>query len=319
MNSLEQLKSMTTIVADTGDINAIKKHKPRDATTNPSLLLKAAKQSEYKNIIKDSVREAKARGLFNHKDIKLSLEFLAVNFAAEILEIIPGRVSIEADAALSFDTDATVTCAKRLISYLEDRGITRERVLIKISSTYEGIKAAEILEKEGIHCNLTLLFSFYQAVLCADAGVTLISPFVGRIYDFYKMKRGVEHIDPAEDPGVLSVKKIFSYFKTFDIKTEIMGASFRNIGEIKELAGCDLLTIAPNFLQDLKEEEGNISRRLDPLNISTEFEEKPELSESDFRWLLNEDEMATVKLSEGIRRFNADWLTLSEYVMEKFS
>lgn len=319
MNSFEQLKQITTIVADTGDINSIKVHKPRDATTNPSLLLKAAKLPEYKSIIMESVKEAKNRGLFNEKEIKLSLEFLAVNFAVKILDIIPGRVSIEADASLSFDTEGTITCARRLISYLEDRGINRDRILIKISSTYEGIKAAEVLEKDGIHCNLTLLFGFCQAVMCADAGVTLISPFVGRIYDFYKEKMGVDEIDPVEDPGVLSVKRIYNYFKTFNIKTEIMGASFRNIGEIKELAGCDLLTIAPNFLQDLKDEKNGITRKLDPKNISSDINERLELSEADFRWMLNEDEMATVKLSEGIRRFNADWLTLSEYVYKNFS
>lgn len=313
MNSLEQLKKLTTIVADTGNIELIKEHKPQDATTNPSLLLKAAKLPEYRHLIVKSIDEAKELGIYNKENIKPTLEVLTANFAVEILKIVPGRVSIEVDAALSYDKEKTVEGAKRLISYMNDRGIDKERILIKISSTWEGIKAAEELEREGIHCNLTLLFSFAQAVACAEAGVTLISPFVGRIFDWYKNKLGVDGFEPSEDPGVLSVTKIYQYYKTHGYKTQVMGASFRNIGEIKELAGCDLLTISPNLLEELRESDLPVEEKLSS-NLIDKNIEKLSLDQAAFRWLHNEDEMATIKLSEGIRNFNKDWLTLSEFI-----
>lgn len=315
MNSLEQLKKLTIIVADTGNIDLIKEHKPQDATTNPSLLLQAAKLPEYKHLLVKSIDEAKESGIYGANDIKLTLEILTANFATEILKIIPGRVSIEVDASLSYDTSKTIEAAKRLIGYMKERGVGKERILIKISSTWEGIKAAEVLEKDGIHCNLTLLFSFAQAVACAEAGVTLISPFVGRIFDWYKIKRGVETIPPSEDPGVLSVTRIYTYYKTHGYKTQVMGASFRNIGEIKELAGCDLLTISPKLLEELISSDLTVDEKLSSKLIDPDLE-KISLDEPNFRWLHNEDEMATVKLSEGIRNFNKDWVTLSNYILE---
>ena len=296
MTLLEQLKKVTTIVEDTGDIDTIKAHRPQDATTNPSLLLQAAQLPQYRHLICGS------------------LEKLAVNFAKEILAVIPGRCSVEVDPMLSFDTENTVLAAKRIISLFEDNGISRARVLIKIAATWEGIQAARQLEKEDIHCNLTLLFSFAQAVACAEAGVKLISPFVGRILDWYKKAEGVDSYLSHEDPGVLSVKKIYNYYKKFGYKTEIMGASFRNIGEITELAGCDLLTIAPNFIEELSATTGTLIPRLSEETAKSMNIEKIDMDEKTFRFLHNEDAMATEKLAEGIRKFTADQATLTKFL-----
>lgn len=311
MSTLDKLGKMTVVVADTGDFLSIKKHKPRDATTNPSLLLAAAQMPEYKELLKKTVREA---GIPLGKDISPLLEKLAVNFAKEILSIVPGRVSVEVDAGLSFDIRGTIEAARRLIALFEKEEIEPSRILIKIAATWEGICAAKVLEKEGIHCNLTLLFGFAQAVACAEAGVKLISPFVGRILDWHLKARGVEHIPPEEDPGVLSVRKIYNYYKHFGYKTEIMGASFRNSGEIRELAGCDLLTISPQFLKELSEDDSDLPRKLDPETAKALEMEKLHPDEKHFRWLLNEDAMATEKLAEGIRRFSADLRKLANFL-----
>lgn len=318
MNILDQLKKFTTIVEDTGDIELIKKHKPRDATTNPSLLFAAAQIEHYKPLLDKAIKESSVDLCNPNSDIRPCLERLAINFGKEILTIVPGRVSVEVDASLSFNTEETIRTAKRIIEMFEDDNIDRSRILIKIASTWEGIKAAQQLEKEGIHCNLTLLFSFAQAIACAEANVTLISPFVGRILDWYKAKQGVDSIPAREDPGVLSVTQIYNYYKKFGYKTEVMGASFRNTGEIIELAGCDLLTISPNLLDELGNSEGKLERKLDPENIDSPEPEKIHLDEENFRWMLNEDAMATEKLSEGIRRFNEDLNKLSEFIRNSY-
>lgn len=300
MNALESLRSMTTVVADTGDIEAIRKHKPTDATTNPSLILAAAKMPEYSSLIDDAV--AKASG-----DLELAMDELAVAFGAEILSIVPRYVSTEVDARLSFDTAATVARGQRLISMYEKRGITRDRVLIKIASTWEGVQAARQLEAEGIRCNLTLLFGFAQAQACAEAGVYLISPFVGRILDWYKKAEGVESYPAEQDPGVLSVRRIYAYYKTHGYGTQVMGASFRNAGEIKALAGCDLLTIGPKFLVELADDAEALTQVLDQNWAEQNCDDpKAALSESEFRFAMNQDAMATEKLAEGIRGFAAD-------------
>ena len=306
MSIREQLRQMTVLVADTGDINSIEEHTPQDTTTNPSLLLSAAQLEPYQGLVVDA--------LTSSGDIDRALERLAVNFAEKILDIVPGRVSVEVDAALSFDTPATIETAKRIIAMFEADGVDRQRILIKIAATWEGIKAAEQLEKEGIHCNLTLLFSFAQAVACAQSKVTLISPFVGRILDWHKADRGVDHIPAAEDPGVLSVTQIYNYYKKFDYQTEVMGASFRNVDEIIELAGCDLLTISPALLGELDTLDGELQRKLDPMAAKESSIERISLDEKTFRWMLNEDAMATEKLAEGIRRFNADNVKLAEHL-----
>jgi len=316
MNLREQLETMTVIVADTGDIESIRQHTPRDATTNPSLLLAAAQMPAYESLVKDAISHA-GGGLTSDMSstdgaMRACLERLAVNFGKEILAIIPGRVSVEVDASLSFNTEQTMQTARRIIASFAEAGIDRERILIKIASTWEGIKAAEQLEQEGIHCNLTLLFSFAQAVACAEAGVTLISPFVGRILDWYKADRGVDHIDAREDPGVLSVTRIYNYYKRFGYNTEVMGASFRNAEEIIELAGCDLLTISPGLLEELASRQGDLPRKLDPANAASLDIEKISLNEEPFRWMMNEDAMATEKLADGIRRFNADNVKLAQ-------
>lgn len=318
MNTLDKLKEMTTVVADTGDIESIKKYKPRDATTNPSLLFKAAQMPEYEDLVNSALDSCP----FEHKcqphtQMRPCLETLAVNFAEVILSIIPGRVSVEVDSMLSFDTANTILAAKRIISMFEDRGIDKKRILIKIASTWEGIKAAEQLEKEGIHCNLTLLFCFAQAIACAEAGVTLISPFVGRIMDWHKAKEGVDSIPPEEDPGVKSVTKIFNYFKYYGYDTEVMGASFRNAGEIKMLSGCDLLTISPQLLEELQNDQSDLPRMLDTSNPTNPECEKISLDEKSFRWMHNENAMAVEKLSEGIRNFTMDTNRLSSYIQEK--
>jgi len=308
MTTLESLKQFTTVVADTGDFQLMRKYAPRDATTNPSLILKASAQPEYNELIKKAIQEGA-----NTED---RLDRLSVAFGLEILKIIPGRVSTEVNARLSFDTQATVEKARRLIQLYQEAGISKDRILIKIATTWEGIKAAKILEKEGIHCNMTLLFSLVQAAACAEAGVTLISPFVGRILDWYKAARGVDHIPAAEDPGVLSVKSIYYYYKKRGIKTEVMGASFRNEGEILELAGCDLLTISPELLEKLASMEQPLERKLKVEDAEKLSPPDVEISEQNFRWLLNEDAMATEKLAQGIRVFAADLAKLEEKVIK---
>ncbi len=318
---LEQLSLMTTVVADTGDLDAIKKFLPRDATTNPSLILAAAKNPDYVQLIDEALENAIAI-LPEHfsKDllVKEAIDQVSVLFGKEILGIISGRVSTEVDARLSFDVEATVTKARKLIKLYENYGINKERILIKIASTWEGIKAAEILEKEGIKCNLTLLFNFCQAVACAEANVTLISPFVGRILDWHKAKTGKDNFLPDEDPGVISVTKIFNYFKEKGYSTEVMGASFRNVQEIKELAGCDLLTIAPKFLQELDSEIEVLSKKLDKDSIrNTSLDYK--FDERDFRVNMLEDQMASEKLSEGITGFSKAIEELEILILNRFS
>ena len=302
---LEQLSSMTVVVADTGDLDAIKKFQPRDATTNPSLILAAAKNPTYVKLIDQALENSKnslASQSTKDEIIKEAIDQVSVMFGKEILKIISGRVSTEVDARLSFDTEATLVKARKLIKHYEDYGISKDRILIKIASTWEGIKAAEILEKEGIKCNLTLLFNFCQAVSCAKANVTLISPFVGRILDWYKLKTGKDFFPGNEDPGVISVTKIFNYFKEKGYKTEVMGASFRNIDEIKELAGCDLLTISPKLLETLSNEYGDLVRKLNE-NQKSKNSKEYLFNESDFRVNMLQDQMASEKLSEGITGF----------------
>lgn len=317
MNLLEQLKKHTKVVADTGDFASIEAYKPIDATTNPSLIFAASQNPKYSALVDDAIAYAKSKS--NDKTVQLSkaMDKLAVNFGLKILEIVPNRVSTEVDARLSFDKDGSVKKARELIALYEEAGISRERILIKLASTWEGIKAAEELEKEGIHCNLTLLFSFAQAVACAEAEVRLISPFVGRILDWHKKDRGVTEIAPQEDPGVLSVKNIYNYYKKFGYKTQVMGASFRNIGEITELTGCDLLTISPALLKELESTKGTLQPQLTPEIASKSDLEKISVNEKTFRWMLNEDAMATEKLAEGIRNFTKDLLRLEEQMKKK--
>ena len=317
MNTLEQLREMTVVVADTGDFESIKKHRPRDATTNPSLLYAAAQLPAYQALVDDAVNRAAVDLCDPSASMGPVLEQLAVNFGKEILQVVEGRVSVEVDATLSFDIDRTKETARRIIGMFEKEGIDRGRILIKIASTWEGIRAAEVLEKEGIHCNLTLLFSFAQAVACAEANVTLISPFVGRILDWHLADRGVSSIPPAEDPGVQSVARIYNYYKKFGYKTEIMGASFRNTGEIIELAGCDLLTISPKLLEQLSEQASPLTRKLCPDGAESPESEPLALDEPTFRWMLNEDAMATEKLADGIRRFSTDLDRLAQLIRDK--
>jgi transaldolase len=317
MNLLDSLKQMTVVVADTGDIDSIARYAPRDSTTNPSLIYAAAQNPDYARLIDDAVKFAAAEKGDKAARTQACLDKLAVNFGLEILKIVPGRVSTEVDARLSFDTQGSIRKAQRLISLYEAAGIDRKRILIKVASTWEGIRAAEQLQKEGINCNLTLLFSFAQAVACAEARVTLVSPFVGRIHDWYKAFRKVDSIPATDDPGVQSVSHIYTYFKKFGYKTEIMGASFRNTGEIIELAGCDLLTISPQLLQELQATEGKVVRKLDPAKAQSADLKKIELDEKTFRWMHNEDAMATEKLAEGIRKFSADLVKLEKYVLQR--
>ncbi len=316
MNLLEQLKQYTEVVADTGDFQSIERFKPIDATTNPSLIYAAAKNKKYKSLITDVVAYGKDRAGATEEQLDHILDKLAVNFGVEILKVVPRRVSTEVDASLSFDTEASIEKARKLISLYGESGISREKILIKLATTWEGIRAGEVLEKEGIHCNLTLLFSMAQAIACAEAGVQLISPFVGRICDWHKKDRGVDHIPGREDPGVLSVRDIYNYYRKFGYQTEVMGASFRNSEEITELAGCDLLTISPALLAELEEAEGVLHRKLIPEEAMRSDMEKISLDEKKFRWMLNENAMATEKLSEGIRRFNADLNKLKLMVLE---
>ncbi|MFD2366350.1 transaldolase [Pseudoduganella sp. GCM10020061] len=306
MNQLEQLKQYTTVVADTGDFQSIKAYAPRDATTNPSLILKAVQKPEYRPLLEQVVRD------FPDAPVGEVVDRLLIAFGVEILKLIPGRVSTEIDAHLSFDTEANVKKGRELIALYEQAGISRERVLIKIASTWEGIRAAEILEKEGIHCNLTLLFALPQAIACAEANVQLISPFVGRIYDWYKKQTGTDY-QGADDPGVQSVKRIYNYFRAYGYKTEVMGASFRNTSQILELAGCDLLTISPDLLQKLADTDGEVTRKLVPESAAADVE-KLAIDEKTFRFMLNEDAMATEKLAEGIRAFCADSNKLTDMI-----
>lgn len=317
MDQLTQLKQYTVVVADTGDFASMKAYAPRDATTNPSLILKAAQMSEYQNLVGRVIDEATKEGKNLQERVAFALDQLAVAFGLEILKIIPGRVSTEVDARLSFDMEGSIAKARRLIALYEKAGIPRERILIKLASTWEGIRAAERLEKEGIHCNLTLLFSLAQAIACAEAKVTLISPFVGRILDWHKKNTGKE-FSATEDPGVLSVTRIYHYYKKFGYTTEVMGASFRNIGEIQELAGCDLLTISPNLLEELKNNNAPLPRKLIPEKAKNMDIQKIHLGEKEFRWMLNEDAMAVEKTAEGIRNFSVDLEKLEKTVTQQF-
>lgn len=314
-NTLDQLKQFTTVVADTGDFESIKEYTPQDATTNPTLIYKAVEKAEYRPLLDQAIAENKGSSLSGEALAKKIIDDLLIAFGTKILEIVPGRVSTEVDARLSFDVEATVEKARYLISLYEKKGIGRERVLIKIASTWEGVRAAEICEKEGIHCNLTLMFSLGQAIACADAGVTLISPFVGRIYDYYKSTTGKEY-HGAEDPGVQSVRRIYNYYKKFDYKTQVMGASFRNTGQIIELAGCDLLTISPELLAELKASQAPLERKLSVDQAKASDAERINVDEKTFRWMLNEDAMATDKLADGIRRFAADIVKLEQLILK---
>ena len=318
---LEQLSEMTVVVADTGDLEAIKKFTPRDATTNPSLILAAAQIPAYQSLIDEALRSSRKLIGENapvEEVVREALDEISVIFGKEILKIVPRRVSTEVDARLSYDTEATIEKGRKLIRLYNDAGISNDRVLIKIASTWEGIKAAEVLEKEGIHCNLTLLFGFGQAVACAEAGVTLISPFVGRILDWYKAETGRDSYPGAEDPGVLSVTKIFNYYKSFGYKTEVMGASFRNLDEIVELAGCDLLTISPKLLDQLRETNQPLVRKLDASN-PVGGAQKVELDREGFDSLMAEDRMATDKLGEGIKGFSKAIETLEQQLAHRLA
>ena len=317
VSQLDQLKQFTTVVADTGDFESIRKYAPQDATTNPTLIFKAVQLSEYKPLLEKAIADNRGSSLSGSALHKKIIDDLLIAFGVEILEIVPGRVSTEVDARLSFDPEATVQKARYLIGLYEKAGIPRERILIKIASTWEGARAAEVCEKEGIHCNLTLMFSLAQAIACAEAKVTLISPFVGRIYDYYKKTTGKEYLG-AEDPGVQSVQKIYAYYKKFGYKTQVMGASFRNVEEIIELAGCDLLTISPDLLGKLQESEGSVTRKLSPDAAKSANIERIDVSEKVFRWLLNEEAMATDKLAEGIRNFAADIVRLEGMIAKTF-
>ena len=316
LSQLEQLKKFTIVVADTGDFESIKDFKPQDATTNPSLIYAATQKEKYVHLLDEVIAERKNSGLSGAAQIEDIIEHLLVKFGCEILKIVPGRVSTETDARYSFDTEGSICKGRQLIKLYEERKIPRERVLIKIASTWEGINAAEQLQKEGIKCNLTLMFSLPQAVRAAEAKVQLISPFVGRIYDWYKKENKRNYTGP-EDPGVQSVQEIYSYYKKFGHKTEVMGASFRNVGQIRELAGCDALTISPELMKELSESEEPLERKLDPEKAKAAKIDKLEMDEKKFRWLLNENAMATEKTSEGIRKFAADIVKLEKFVASK--
>ena len=316
LSQLEQLKKFTIVVADTGDFESIKDFKPQDATTNPSLIYAATQKDKYVHLLDEVIAERKNSGLSGAAQIEDIIEHLLVKFGCEILKIVPGRVSTETDARYSFDTEGSICKGRQLIKLYEERKIPRERVLIKIASTWEGINSAEQLQKEGIKCNLTLMFSLPQAVRCAEAKVQLISPFVGRIYDWYKKENKRDYTGP-EDPGVQSVQEIYTYYKKFGYKTEVMGASFRNVGQIRELAGCDALTISPELMKELSESYEPIERKLDPEKAKAAKIDRLEMDEKKFRWLLNENAMATEKTSEGIRKFAADIVKLEKFVASK--
>ena len=317
---LDQLKSMTVVVADTGDIKSIQKFTPRDATTNPSLITAAAQMPEYADVVDGALNWAEKQagsGAETATVVGLAIDRLSVEFGLRILQIVPGRVSTEVDARLSYDTAKSIEKARYLISQYEAAGVSRERVLIKLAATWEGIKAAQVLEKEGIHCNLTLLFGTHQAIACAEAGVRLISPFVGRILDWYKKDTGRDSYPPAEDPGVVSVTTIYNYYKKHGYKTEVMGASFRNLGEIIELAGCDLLTIAPSLLTELQSQEGTLVRKLDPANAAAMEIPKTPVDEATFRAMHVQDRMANDKLDEGIQGFSKALVALEALLTER--
>ena len=313
MNQLDQLKQFTRVVADTGDFATLQEYAPQDATTNPSLILKAAQMPAYQHLVEKAIADARQSGTSGKALLNQIMDQLLVLFGLEILKIVPGRVSTETDANLSFDTQALLDKAHRFIALYTKNGIPRERILVKIATTWEGIRAAEVLQREGINCNLTLLFSLPQAVACAEAKVKLISPFVGRILDWYKAKEKREYA-PAEDPGVVSVKEIYAYYKKFGHDTEVMGASFRNKGEILELAGCDLLTISPQLLGELKNSEEAVEQKLNAATAKAGKIERLVLDEKKFRWLVNESAMATEKTAEGIRQFNADAVKLDQFI-----
>ncbi|AFY44978.1 transaldolase [Nostoc sp. PCC 7107] len=321
-NLLEQLREVTVVVADTGDIKAIEKFTPRDATTNPSLITAAAQMPEYQDIVDQTLLQAKkdaGAGASQAQIVSLAFERLAVSFGLKILQIIPGRVSTEVDARLSYDTEATIAKGREIIAQYKAAGIGPERILIKIASTWEGIKAAEILEKEGIHCNLTLLFGLHQAIACAEAGITLISPFVGRILDWYKKSTGRDSYPSSEDPGVVSVTTIYNYYKKFGHKTEVMGASFRNVGEITELAGCDLLTISPSLLGELQATIGELPRKLDPSKAASMEIAKISIDKATFDKMHTEDRMAYDKLDEGIKGFTKALEDLEKLLADRLS
>ena len=315
-SQLKQLKALTKVVADTGDFESMREFKPQDATTNPSLILAAATKPQYAPIVDKAIAATKAGGLTGAVQVEDAMDRILVAFGLEILKIVPGRVSTETDARLSFDTAGSIAKGRHLISLYEAAGISRDRILIKIASTWEGIKAAEVLEKEGIHCNLTLLFSMTQAIACAEANVQLISPFVGRILDWFKAATKKDYA-PTEDPGVVSVTQIYNYYKKFGYRTEVMGASFRNKGEITELAGCDLLTISPNLLAELAAANEPLARKLDAAAAAALSLEKRHLDEKTFRLELNDDAMATEKTAEGIRKFAADIVKLEQFIAAK--
>ena len=316
LNQLEQLKKFTKVVADTADFESIKDFKPQDATTNPSLVYAATQKQQYGHLLDQVLKDRKNSGLNGQAQIEDICDHLLVQFGSDILEIVPGRVSTETDARLSYDVEGSINKARRLIQLYKEHKIPRERVLIKIASTWEGLLAAEQLQKEGIRCNLTLLFSLPQAVRAAEAKVQLISPFVGRIYDWYKKEMKRDYTG-SEDPGVQSVTEIYTYYKKFDISTEVMGASFRNTGQIRELAGCDCLTISPELMKELSESTEPLERKLDPERAKSAKVDKVELDEKKFRWLLNENAMAYEKTGEGIRKFAADVVKLEKFVASK--
>ena len=313
MNQLDQLKQWTKVVADTGDFQSMDEYKPQDATTNPSLILAASNDSKYRYLIDQAVSDTKDSGLSGHALVEATIDRVLILFGNEILKIVPGRVSTETDARLSFDCDGTVEKARELIRIYEETGTDRSRVLIKIASTWEGIKAAEILQKENINCNLTLMFSLAQAIACAQADIKLVSPFVGRIYDWYKAKNNTDYTG-ADDPGVQSVTEIFHYYKKFGHETEVMGASFRNTSQIIELAGCDLLTISPKLLEKLQNDDSSIERKLDAAVSRDKDIQKIDCDEKTFRWMMNEDAMATEKTAEGIRKFSVDIVKLEALI-----
>jgi len=319
MTQLESLRKFTTVVADSGDIEALVQYKPQDATTNPSLLYKAAQMPAYKSLVDEAISYAAKQAGDADTKTAAFMDKLAVNFGCEILKIVPGRVSTEVDATLSFDVQGSIEKARRFIALYEKAGIPRERILIKLGSTWEGIRAAEQLEKESIHTNLTLLFSFAQAVACAEAKVTLISPFVGRIYDWYKKSKNVADIPIEEDPGVASVDRIYTYYKKYDYKTQVMGASFRKVEQVIALAGCDLLTIAPDLLDKLQKADGELPRKLSEEKAKAAEIERIHLDEKAFRWLHNQDAMGTDKLSEGIRAFYVDAKKLEELARKELA
>jgi transaldolase len=316
LSQLEQLKKFTKVVADTGDFESIKDFKPTDATTNPSLIYAATQKEQYFHLLDEVLAERKKSGLTGAAQIEDIIDHLLVKFGCEILAIVPGRVSTETDARLSFDIEGSIKKARQLIKLYEERKIPRERILIKIASTWEGIAAGEVLEKEGINCNLTLMFSLPQAVRCAEAGIELISPFVGRIYDWYKAANKRDYTGP-EDPGVQSVKEIYNYYKKYGYKTEVMGASFRNVSQILELAGCDLLTISPDLLEKLAQSYDPVERKLDPEKAKNADVPRLVLDEKTFRYLVNDNAMATEKLAEGIRKFAADIIKLEKFIASK--